>query len=1776
LLLRKKSDGGKKDTRTMKKAPGSKKQEKKPALPGSPEERAKQQRVDIQVEHLHNQIELILGATKTGLDIIDKDFKLRYVDPAWQKVYGDFSGRKCYEYFMGRTSPCEGCGIPKALATKAPVRSEEILLREGKRPIEIISIPFKDEHGEWLVAEVNIDIAERKRTEEAYKETETRFNQLAEHTRTVAWDVDARGLYTYVSPVAEAVWGYRPDELVGQVHNYDLHPESGRYAFRTATLAVFDQKKPFRDLENAILTKDGSEIWVSTSGIPLLNAGGTLQGYRGNDTDITDRKRAREQAAHLASFPELTPVLILEVDLFGSILYANPAIRKATEMMGISDVRIFIPQDIRERLNGTMAADSLQENREIEIQGRLFQENVYCTPEFQSLRVYATDISERKKYEKTLSEIAQRTSFALESGGLGAWELDLQNHTAWRSLRHDQIFGYDDLLPEWTYEMFLDHVLPEDRSEVERTFGQALIKNKDWDFECRIRRKDGNIRWIWAKGRPEFNDIHEPYKMFGIVQDITDNKRINEALQESEEKFRAIAEQSTEIIYTTDPQGMITYISPIVRSLFLYPPEEMTGRCISEFLSEKENERLIPLFTDVVQHGKSVKNLEMQMIKKDGTIFFGEISSSSFRTGNFIGTTGLIRDISERKQGEEALRVSEERYRTLAEASPDQIFIIGRDDTMRYANAAALKMFHLPYDQVIGTPRKELFPPEIARLQEASIQKVFESGEIVRKEEAIQFAKLKTWIDTNLVPLKDDAGTVTSVLGIARDITTQKLAEEAIKESEEKFRAIFYSASDAIQIHEIGPDFIPGKFIDVNENACRMLMMTREEILNHSPLDFATEYHNPPLPEILHLFTTKGGAVFETGHRRSDGVIVPVEINAHVINLQGKTAMIGIIRDITERKAAEEAQRKGEVRFAELFNTVSSGVAIYEVTNDGLSGKDYIIKDFNTTALALEGKKKEEVIGKSLFDLRPTIDDYGLIPIFREVWKTGSPAYFPATIYIDEKYANYYENRVFRLPGGDIVAIYDDVTERKREEEDLKFSNLLLATQQDVSIDGILIVDESGKILSFNRRFIEIWGIPQDVVASRSDERALQSVMDKLTDPVEFLARVTYLYTNRDEKSRDEIALKDGRVFDRYSAPMTGGDGTYYGRVWNFRDITERKEAEEKISNLKEFQESVIANANVWITVLDPKGTILVWNDAAEAITGYKRGDVLGRRTIWKDLYPDKTYRNKVTSEIFRIIGQDAYLDNFETEIRCADKRQKTIVWNTRGIRDSTGTIQSYIAISRDISEQRRAEEALRESKALVDAVVENVPLMIFLKEATDLRFVLFNKAGEELLGYDRQALLGKNNLDLFPPDQAAQFMSKDREVLDGDAGMLDIPEEPISTAKKGLRLLHTRKVCIRGTDGTTKFLLGISEDITDQKVAENAIRESESRYRALINSSSEGILVSDTETHRIRHANPSICRMLGYSEEEFTTLGMEDMIPKESIDYVMGEFMAQERKKKTLSQNIPLLRKDTTILYTDVSSARITIDEKMSVVGFFTDITERKKAEDFLKHFNEDLEHQVKSRTNELNASLEEKVVLLREVHHRVKNNLQIILSLIKLQSKNIKDPLFLDTMGEFQNRIIAIAHIHEKMTLSDNISKIDLSEIIAYLGKSLFIAYNVDPRLIRLNVQIKDLKISIDAAIPVSLITNELITNSIKHAFLKGAPGEITIAGHRTADSLVLSFKDTGIGIPKEMDWRRNDQTLGHRLVVNLVQQLDGTIELDRTVAGTAFTIVVKDKES
>ncbi|MFZ2472144.1 MAG: PAS domain S-box protein [Methanothrix sp.] len=265
------------------------------------------------------------------------------------------------------------------------------------------------------------------------------------------------------------------------------------------------------------------------------------------------------------------------------------------------------------------------------------------------------------------------------------------------------------------------------------------------------------------------------------------------------------------------------------------------------------------------------------------------------------------------------------------------------------------------------------------------------------------------------------------------------------------------------------------------------------------------------------------------------------------------------IRYSIERNRAQEALLESEKKYRLLINNANESII---VAQDGL------LKFVNPMTLELlEGYSEQELIDRPFPEFIHPDDRSMVVENYRR--RIAKEAALP-------RYAFRVVTRAGIVKWVEIHAdliewqgkpaslnFLTDITESKRAEEALAFTYIILRTQQELSIDGILVVDENGKILSYNQRFVEMWGIPPEVIESQSDESALQSVMDKLESPEEFLQKVLHLYEAQDEISSDEVILKDGRSFDRYSAPMLGASGKYYGRVWYFRDITEHKQAEE-------------------------------------------------------------------------------------------------------------------------------------------------------------------------------------------------------------------------------------------------------------------------------------------------------------------------------------------------------------------------------------------------------------------------------------------------------------------------------------------------------------------------------------------------------------------------------------------------------------------------------------
>lgn len=334
----------------------------------------------------------------------------------------------------------------------------------------------------------------------------------------------------------------------------------------------------------------------------------------------------------------------------------------------------------------------------------------------------------------------------------------------------------------------------------------------------------------------------------------------------------------------------------------------------------------------------------------------------------------------------------------------------------------------------------------------------------------------------------------------------------------------------------------------------------------------------------------------------------------------------------------------------------------------------------------------------------------------------------------------------------------------------------------------------------------------------------------------------------------------------------------------------------------------------------------------------------------------------------------------------------------------------------------------------------------------------------------------------------------------------------------------------------------------------EGALRESEEQFRQIFQNAPIPISLVDYKTHRFIQVNPAHYNLMGYTISELASLTFDDISHpddlRQNLDYLKkfspGKFDSFRMEKRFLKKNGEFVKTNITVSILPDQNG----EPKFSL-AMIEDITERRKVEDKIK------------------ASLLEKETLLKEIHHRVKNNLQIISSLLRLQSRQIREPVALAVFKESQNRVQAMALIHEKLYQSSNMAQIDFEEYIKTLVQELFRSYNAYRRAIAFTVKVNQLSLAISLATPSGLIINELVSNSLKYAFTETLGGQIFIGlQERIRGQFTLIISDNGIGLPKNLDFR-NTNSLGLQLVCRLTKQLNGTIELDRS-QGTEFKIV------
>jgi len=367
----------------------------------------------------------------------------------------------------------------------------------------------------------------------------------------------------------------------------------------------------------------------------------------------------------------------------------------------------------------------------------------------------------------------------------------------------------------------------------------------------------------------------------------------------------------------------------------------------------------------------------------------------------------------------------------------------------------------------------------------------------------------------------------------------------------------------------------------------------------------------------------------------------------------------------------------------------------------------------------------------------------------------------------------------------------------------------------------------------------------------------------------------------------------------------------------------------------------------------------------------------------------------------------------------------------------------------------------------------------------------------------------------------------------------------------------RTKRELIEDLSELSRRIIQLERSEANRSKIEKALKESEEGYRDLVEKAGIGILIDDRDGN-VKYTNKKYAELFGYTEQEMKRLSIRSVVHPDDVERVMEFHRMRIQEKKAPSRyEFRGIKKDGSVIYLEVDA--VELREGENIIGsrsYVWDITERKKAEE------------------KIEASLREKEILLREVHHRVKNNMQIISSLFSLQARRIEDKEAAEIFRNCQNRVRSMTLVHDRLYQSADLAKVDVASYVENLISHLFGSYVIDPKDIRLNLDIKDVFLDIDKAIPCGLIINELVTNSLKHAFPQGRKGRVLVTlRHLDGNEVELTVSDDGIGLPEDLDLK-NTESLGLHLVTILAEsQLHGTIHLDRT-GGTTLRVRFKSQ--
>ncbi|MFX1284602.1 MAG: PAS domain S-box protein [Promethearchaeota archaeon] len=1078
-----------------------------------------------------------------------------------------------------------------------------------------------------------------------------------------------------------------------------------------------------------------------------------------------------------------------------------------------------------------------------------------------------------------------------------------------------------------------------------------------------------------------------------IIRDITERKQVEQALRESEEKHRTILENIEEGYYEVDLTGRFTFFNDSLCTIFGYSQQEIMGMSYKQYCDDKTASKVFKAFNEVYRTGKPSKEFNWEFIRKDGSRGYIEASVSLIYDSKDerVGFRGIIRDISERKQIEYALRESEEKYRTILENIEDGYYEVDLSGNLTFFNDAMCKIYGYSREELMGMNNREYTDEETAKMVYKNFNKVYQTGESTKifAYESIRKDGSRRICEASVSLVTDPEGAPTGFRGIVRDITERQEVEQALRESEARYRRLIELSPDAITLTDLNFNIIA-----VNQQAVKLSSASiAEELIGKNIMELiALKDRNRVIDNFQKAL--QGGIISNYEYRlmKLDGTIYPAELSAALItDVDGNPfAFISIVRDITERKKTEEALKESEHKFRVMSERTMMGVCILQ---------DDVIKYANQALADIFEYSIDEILnwkpGESAKvvhpDDRPFVTEQGRKKQLGEKEIVTNYSYKLITKSGQLKWVDNFSKTITFLGKTAALVTLIDITERKQTERALKESKNKYQMLVEKLQEGVALEDRRGVFTFVNPRIAELLGYTEEELIGKHWSYIV---------PKEYIDQVKVETAKRPKgvSSTYEVCnlTKDGRHVPVIvtATPVLSPSGEFDGVLTVFTDITERKFVEKQLQETAEKYRTILETVEEGYYEVDISGNFTFFNDSLCKILGFSNVELLGMN--YQQYMDKQTARMvfKTFNTVYRT-GETARIFDFGFIRKDG----------TRGVSEASispmhnfeGEIIGFRGIVRDVTERAEIEKALSDEREKYQNLVEKLEEGLTVEDPDG--FITFaNPKTLETLGYTEDELIGKHWSFIVPEDDLDQSYM---ETAKRSKGISSTYESNILAKDGTIIPVIVSAAPIFSSTGEYQGVLVLSTDITERKRVEEELQQSEEKYSNLFHYSNDAIFLHDLDGNII-DINEKTLELFGYTKSELILISIPSLHPAESIETSDWAFKTIS-KEGFVNFEIDFIKKGGEVFPAEVSSSLFEIRGKKVIQGIVRDITERKQAEQALR--------QVKLEEERYHAMMS----------HFINNDMQKIINNVELLSLMYESKLELDP--QIVNNVITIA---------------------------------------------------------------------------------------------------------------------------------------------------------